>query len=63
MRKLKLYTTQRQFEDAHDIADTGRARNVEIPRKILLALLMDHSAMVGQLGYDVVVVSGENDDT
>ncbi len=62
MRKLKLHTTKRQFEDAHNINNTGRARNVEIPRKMLYALLMDHSEMIGKLGHDVLIVPGENDD-
>ncbi len=62
MSKTKLHTTKKQFEGAHEIADTGRARKVEIPRKMLYALLMDHSNMIGKLGHDVLIVPGENDD-
>ena len=61
MSKTRLHTTKKQFEDAHEIADTGRARKVEIPRKMLYALLMDHSEMIGKLGHDVLIVPGEND--
>ena len=46
---MKLYTDLTRFEAAHAIADKGRARNVEIPRKMLINLLMDHSMMVGKL--------------
>jgi hypothetical protein len=61
MSKTRLHTTKKQFEDAHDIVDAGRSRKVEIPRKMLEVLLMDHSLMIGKLGYDVLIVPGESD--
>ena len=62
MSKTRLHTTKKQFEDAHEIADTGRARKVKIPRNMLEVLLADHSLMIGKLGHDVLIVPGENDD-
>tara|TARA_R100000005_G_scaffold95911_1_gene79448 strand:+ start:259 stop:453 length:195 start_codon:yes stop_codon:yes gene_type:complete len=62
MSKTELYTTKKQFEEAHEIAATGRARNVQISRKMLYSLLMDHSEMIRKLGHDVLIVPGENDD-
>jgi hypothetical protein len=64
MLKLKLYTTQDQFEAAHEIADKGRARKVEIPRDLLSVLLMDYSEMVSRLNRDNynTIVWAEDDD-
>lgn len=53
---LKLHTPMKDYENLHSIADKGRSRMIEVPRKELKNLLMDHSNMVArfekELSYD-----------
>jgi DNA-binding protein H-NS len=56
---VELETTQEEFEVAHEIADTGRARVVEILRSTLMHLLIDHSKMFSASGGLFIVSDGE----
>jgi hypothetical protein len=46
---MNLYTTDEVFDLAHEIADKGHSKNVDIPRQILINILMDHSQMLTKL--------------
>ncbi len=60
--KIVIRTVQVAFEDLHARAEKARGTAVGVSRAALLALLMDHSLMVGKLedaGYEVVDGMGE----
>ena len=62
MVKVVLRTALSVFEDMHTRAEKSRGK-VEVPRAALMALLMDHSLMVGKLedaGHEVVDGMGED---
>mgnify|MGYP003626421365 FL=1 len=50
---LDLYTTQEQFENLHTIIDGSRAnaRSIKMDYQSVINLLMDHSAMLKELGH------------
>lgn len=54
MKKIALYTTVKDFESLHAAIDAHRAnaREVKVPRQILLNLLMDHTKMCKELNID-----------
>ncbi len=60
--RVVLRTALSMFEDMHTRAEKKRG-GVQVPRAALLALLMDHSLMVGKLeesGHEVVDGMGED---
>ena len=48
MQPLKLNLTQSKFEKLHELAGTKKA-NIQLPKKTLIDLLIDHSNMVKAL--------------
>ena len=59
---MVLKTPQVAFEDLHERAERSRG-GVKVPRVALMALLMDHSLMIGKLGdagYEVTDGMGED---
>ena len=62
MSRVVLKTVQVVFEDLHERVERSRG-GVRVPRAALMALLMDHSLMIGKLGdagYDVTDSMGED---
>lgn len=54
MKKFSLYTTVKDFEAMHEAIESHRAnaKEVKVPRQILLNLLMDHSKMCKEFNLD-----------
>lgn len=46
---MKLLTSLADYEHIHKLADRTRIRNVEVPKKLLMNLLIDHGAMSSKL--------------
>jgi hypothetical protein len=51
MKKIVLYTTVSDFELLHAAIDKHRAnaKEIKVPRQVLMNLLMDHSVMCKEL--------------
>ena len=47
--QIRIYTTDREFHDAHLFANKGRGKQVHIRRDQLVHLLTDHSNMIAKL--------------
>lgn len=46
-KKVRLDTTQEQFDGLHKAADTKRGTMCKVDKKALVALLIDHGRLVG----------------
>lgn len=51
MKKIELYTTVSDFELLHAAIDSHRvnAKEIKVPRQVLMNLLLDHSKMCKEL--------------
>lgn len=56
--KIKLFTTAAQQTELHKLHDGCRENTefVKVPRKALIALLMDHGKLVGAVGENNIEV-------
>ena len=54
MKKITLYTTNKEFEELHAIINSHRAnaKEIKVPRQTFMNLLMDHSKMCKELNLD-----------
>ncbi len=61
-KPVKITTTLAEFEDLHARHQKTRGRKVEVPKDVLMRLLMDHGRLVGALeraGFEVTDGTGE----